>query len=99
MEQVANVRVHRESGARPVDLFAAEKLRLQALPLLGCDVSQSRRVRATNRCQISFEGNRYTVPFAQAGALLELRAEPGAITLYRGQEMIARHPRCYDRGQ
>ena len=99
MDQVANVRLHRETGARPIDLFAAEKPRLQPLPLFGYDISQSRRVRATNRCQVSFEGNRYSVPFAHAGALLELRAEPDAITLYRHEKLLARHARCYGRAQ
>ena len=98
-EQIANVRQHRETGARPVDLFAREKPRLQPLPLLGYDISQSRRVRATNRCQVHFEANRYSVPFAHAGALLELRAEPETITLYRGEKLIAQHPRAYGRGQ
>jgi len=99
MEQIANVRQHRETSARPVDLFAKEKSRMQPLPLLGYDISQSRRVRATNRCQVSFEANRYSVPFAHAGALLELRIEPEILTFYRGEKLIAQHPRAYDRGQ
>jgi transposase len=99
MEQVANVRLHRETGARPVDLFALEKPRLQPLPLFGYDISQCRRVRATNRCQVSFEANRYSIPFKHAGALLELRAEPTLITLYHHDKLIAEHPRCYERGQ
>ena len=99
MEQVANVRLHRETAARPVDLFALEKPRLQPLPLFGYDISQSRRVRATNRCQVSFEANRYSIPFQHAGALLELRAEPTLITLYHHDKLIAEHPRCYERGQ
>jgi len=99
MDQVANVRLHRETGARPCDLFLTEKPRLQPLPLFGYDISLSRRVRASNRCQVSFEGNRYSVPFAHAGALLELRAEPEALTLYRHDQLLARHPRCYSRGQ
>lgn len=97
--QIANVRLHRETNCRPVDLFEKERPRLQPLPLFGYDVAQSHRVRASNRCQVSFEANRYSVPFAHAGALLDLRAEPAAVTLYRGEKMIAQHPRSYDRGQ
>ena len=99
MEQVANVRQHRETGQRPCDLFGAEKPRLQPLPLAGYDIAQSRRARASNRCQVSFEGNRYSVPFAHAGALLELRVEPETLTFYRHDKLIAQHPRCYGRGQ
>jgi hypothetical protein len=99
MEQVANVRLHRETGRRPCDAFQQEKPVLQPLPIAGYDISCSRRVRATNRCRIAFESNRYTVPFEHAGALLELRVEPETLTLYRGQSLIAQHPRCYGGNQ
>jgi len=99
MEQVANVRLHRETGKRPCDAFKEEKPTLQPLPLAGYDISCSRRVRATNRCRVAFESNHYTVPFEHAGVLLELRLEPDTIALYRGQKLIAQHPRCYARNQ
>lgn len=99
MEQVANVRLHRESAKRPIDAFQEEKPVLQPLPLAGYDISSSRRVRATNRCRIAFESNRYTVPFEHAGALLELRTEPTTISIYRGQKLIAQHPRSYRHNQ
>jgi transposase len=99
MEQVANVRVHRETGKRPCDAFKAEKLALQPLPLAGYDISSSRRVRATNRCRVHFESNRYTVPFEHAGALLELLVTPHTIAIFRGQKLIATHPRTYGRNQ
>jgi len=67
--------------------------------LAGYDISCSRRVRATNRCRVAFESNRYTVPFEHAGALLELRVEPHTLTIYRGQKLIAQHPRNYGRNQ
>jgi transposase len=98
-EQVANVRNHRETGKRPCDHFVEEKPHLQPLPLSGYDISQSRRVRASNRCQVNFEANRYSVPFEHAGMLLELRVEPDVLTLYRNDQLIAQHPRCYDRNQ
>jgi len=99
MDTTANVRVHRETGERPVDLFALEKPRLQPLPLFGYDISLGRRVRASNRCQVSFEANRYSIPFKHAGALLELRATPTAIEIYHQDKLIAEHPRCYARAQ
>ncbi|MBV9492359.1 MAG: hypothetical protein JO069_21905 [Verrucomicrobia bacterium] len=96
---MANVRLHRETGRRPCDAFQQEKPLLQPLPLAGYDVSCSRRVRVTNRCRIAFEANRYSVPFEHAGALLELRVEPETLTLYRGQKLIAQHPRSYGHNQ
>jgi hypothetical protein len=79
MEQVANIRLHREMGKRPCDLFEQEKPSPQPFPLAGYDISCSRRVPATNRCRVAFESNHYTVPFEHAGALLELRVEPDRI--------------------
>ena len=99
MEQVANVRLHRVTGKRPCDAFKEEKPTLQPLPLAGYDISCGRRVRATNRCRVAFESNRYTVPFEHAGTLLELRVEPDTVTIYRGQKLIAQHPRNYGRNQ
>jgi hypothetical protein len=99
MEQIANVRNHRETGKRPCDAFVEEKPALQALPLCRYDISSSRRVRATNRCRIAFESNRYTVPFEYAGMLLELRAEPQTLCIYRGEKLIATHPRSFSRNQ
>ena len=99
MEQVANIRVHRETGKRPCDAFQEEKPTLQPLPLAGYDISCSRRVRATNRCRVAFESNRYTVPFEHAGALLELLITPHTIAIFRGQKLIAQHPRSYGRNQ
>jgi len=99
MEQVANLRVHRETGKRPCDAFKEEKPTLQPLPLAGYDISSGCRVRVTNRCRIAFELNRYIVPFEHAGALLELRATPETIAVYRGPKLIARHPRNYGHNQ
>jgi transposase len=99
MEQVANVRLHRETAKRPTDAYQEEKSTLQPLPLAGYDISSSRRVRASNRCRVAFESNRYTVPFEHAGALLELRVEPTTIVIYRGQKLIAQHPRSYGHNQ
>jgi transposase len=97
MEQVANVRTHRETGKRPCDLFEEEKHVLQPLPIARYDIAVSRRVRASNRCRVTFEGNRYTIPFEHAGQLLELRAEPYTVLIYRGEKLIAQHPRSYAR--
>lgn len=99
LEQTANVRQHRETHRRPCDLFLEEKPRLQPLPPVGYDSGKSVRVRATNRCQVNFEANRYSVPFLHAGALLELKVYPDTLLIYRNQKKVAEHPRNYGRDQ
>jgi hypothetical protein len=96
---MAKLRRHLAGRHPETPKLDGEKPTLQPLPLAGYDISCSRRVRATNRCRVAFESNRYTVPFEHAGALLELRIEPETIAVYRGQKLIAQHPRSYGRNQ
>jgi hypothetical protein len=94
-----NFETYHEVRRLPCDAFQEEKSALQPLPLTGYDISSTRRVRATNRCRVAFESNRYTVPFEHAGALLELLVTPHTITIFRGQKLIAQHSRNYGRNQ
>lgn len=49
--------------------------------------------------QVTFETNHYSVPTDQAYRELTLKAYPFRVDLLHGEELIARHPRCYARGQ
>ena len=54
-------------------------------------------VRASNRFQVTFETNRYSVPAEYASQRLPLKAYPDQVCLYAAGQRIARHPRSYDR--
>jgi len=56
-------------------------------------------VTLTPYSQVIFETNRYSVPASQGRATLTLRAFPFQIEILNQTEVIARHPRCYGRGQ
>lgn len=49
--------------------------------------------------QVEFETNRYSVPAAQAGRNLVLKAYPFQVEVLYQDEVIAHHPRCYGRHQ
>jgi len=99
LDTVANVRIHRETQRRPVDLFVEEKPKLRPLPLAAYDVALIRPVRATNRCRVVVETNRYSVPPACAGQLLTLKLSAEKLRLFRGDQSIAEHLRSYEKHQ
>ncbi len=99
LETVANVRLHGETQRRPVDLFREEKPRLRPLPATAYDAALIRPVRATNRCRVVIETNRYSVPPAQAGQLLTLKLYADRLRLFTGERLVAEHLRSYEKRQ
>jgi hypothetical protein len=97
LESVANVRLHRETQRRPVDLWAEERPHLQPVNPRRYDVARVLAVRADRQFRVTFEANRYSVPARFAGAQLTLKAYPEHLCLYHDQDLIARHVRCWER--
>ena len=56
-------------------------------------------VRLNPYSQAQFETNRYSVPVNQARRTVTLKAYPFHIEIWNETELLARHPRCYDREQ
>ncbi len=99
LDTVANVRLHRETQRRPVDLWREEKPQLRALPAAAYDAALIRPVRATNRCRVVIETNRYSVPPACAGQLLTLKLYAERLRLFTGERLVAEHRRSYEKRQ
>jgi hypothetical protein len=99
LETVANVRLHRETQRRPVDLWAEERAQLQAVNPRPFDVARVLAVRANRQFRVTFEANRYSVPARFAGAQVTLKASPNHLCVYHDQELIARHVRSYERNR
>jgi transposase len=97
METIANVRIHRETHKEPLELFASEKPHLRALPPLPADTGVIGPVRANNRFRIVLDTNRYSVPSLYASQRLMLKTFADRLCLYHGENLIATHPRSYDR--
>jgi len=98
-DTVANVRVHGETQRKPIDLFAEEKPRLKALPVLPYDCAVVRPISANGCCCVVFDTNRYSVPHLYASQKLTLKLYPDQLLLFYNQKLIATHPRSYDRRQ
>jgi hypothetical protein len=96
---VANVRVHGETHQTPLELFAAEQSSLQPLTLKPYEPAVLETVLVSQRCRITFDTNRYSVPPAYAGKTLVLKVYPDRLVLYHQDRLVAEHLRRYDRHQ
>lgn len=98
LDTIANLRTHKETRQPPARLFAvAEKSALRPLPPMPADISVARTVRVTNRCRVVLDTNRYFVPHLYASQQLTLHALPDRLCLYHAHQLVATHPRCYER--
>lgn len=97
LDSIANVRIHAETRQSPVALFEVEKPALLALPGEGGDTSVTRLVRVTNRCRVTLDTNRYSVPSLYASQRLTLKVFSDRLCLYHAHNLVATHPRSYER--
>ncbi len=97
LNTVANVRVHGETGKRPVDRFQRERQSMTQLPLHSYDIATISQVRASRQFRVAVDGNRYSVPAEYAGAQLTLKTYQDRLCIYHHDKMVARHVRSYDR--
>lgn len=99
LADVANVRFHRTTKKRPVDLLEEERPLLWPLPDRPYDTRVVKALKASPMCRVRFEGSTYSTPPAVAGAELTLKASDTEVSLYAKGEEVARHPRAAARGQ
>lgn len=97
LDTVANVRIHGETRRKPVEMFDEEKASLLPLPPHQYDIGAITQVRASTQFRVSFDSNHYSVPAEYAGGSLTLKTYPDRLCIYRGEKLIARHARSYDR--
>jgi len=82
------------TGTPVYEAWQLEKQALQILPPFApapFDVVVARQV--ANDCLASFEGRRYSVPFALVGRVVEVRGAAESVLFYSDGVLIAQHPR------
>ncbi len=100
LDTVANRRTHGQTRRIPAEVFAEnEKDKLKPLPIHPYDGAVITQARANSQFRVILESNRYSVPARYAGALLILKLYPERLCLYHRDQLIAEHPRSYDRHQ
>jgi hypothetical protein len=76
-----------------------ERSYLRPLPARPFDCCVKRQVHLNGYSQVTFETNRYSVPTERARRELTVKAYPFTLEVYTEAELLAVHPRCYEREQ
>ena len=92
LAQTADVRIHRETQRRPIDLFAEEKPHLLGLPAHAYDTARVLYRTVDPDGHIVYQQNFYSVPWQGIGELLPVRVTEKELIVY-GPDIreIARH--------
>jgi transposase len=92
LAETADVRIHRETKRRPIDLFAEEKPHLLGLPAQPYDTAQVLYRTVDADGHIAYQQNFYSVPWQRIGELLPVRVTEKELIVY-GPDVkeIARH--------
>ena len=81
------------------EAWEAENRHLLPLPHFDWPCCTVHTLKASHSSVVRFEGNRYSVPSGYAGRKVILRAYVDRVDIGQGERIIARHARCYGRGQ
>ena len=88
----ADVRVHSETGQRPVDRHAEEVPQLLPLPAQPYDLAQVVYRHVSAEGLLAWQGQQYSVPWRLIGRLLAVRITADEVIVYGPQlEEVARH--------
>jgi transposase len=94
LANVADVRVHRETKRRPIDMHAEEQPRLLPLPAHPYDADPVVYRNVNVEGFLSYRQNFYSAPWRYIGAVLPVRIGESELVVYSPTlEEIARHPR------
>lgn len=89
--------------ARQTDSIAArlafERRSLGPLPTHAPELALVVEVLVHSTGRVRFQTNDYSVPIQYAYQRLTLKADPFRVRLYAGEELVADHPRCYQKRQ
>jgi transposase len=97
---VADERIHGTTHRKPSEMFLKEKGLLLDHRNRPPYVLQDRALRHVAKdCLVSFQTNRYSVPFRFVGQPVEVMREGEHVMLYHRGELIATHPRCEGRNR
>jgi hypothetical protein len=101
LNTIANIRVHGTTREVPFERLKKEKESLLLLKDRLYDTSCVEPRKASSDCRVSYEGNRYTVPYQYRRRNLTIRADKERIKIYADnpQEPVAIHSLFKGRGK
>jgi transposase len=96
----ANGRVHDVTGKVPSLVFEhEERSLLRPLSETPFDTDDVEGCGVTKSFRVSFDRNRYSVPWRLVGQQVLVRANDDAVAIFLGPKQVALHARCWDVGQ
>lgn len=97
LDNVANTRIHGTTQAIPFDRLKDENLH----PLREGEyiLEQSETRRSSKDCYISFDRNRYSIPYQYSCRDLTVKLRGEELHIFYGNELIATHRLSYQKGQ
>src|SRR5271166_337153 len=98
-DQVANVRLHETTRARPIDRFEQERALMRPLPAIPFDTDEVVPAVVNPHARIAFDGNRYSAPPQFVRKPITVRANRDELRLLHEGQVVAQHVRSYERGQ
>ena len=97
LDNIANTRIHGTTQEVPFDRLKDENLnplRDEAYVLEHWEMRKSHK-----DCYISFDGNRYSVPYQYSCRDLTVRLRDDELGIFYGDELVATHKLSYQKGQ
>jgi len=85
LNTTAAIRIHGTTKQKVIDRFIAEKPSLGELPNRPYDTSEKVFRKVYKDCQLSFDGNRYLVPYHYVGKKVLLKIKNGIIQIYHDE--------------
>jgi hypothetical protein len=98
LDTVANRRLHGTTFQVPWEVLKEETL--SSVTEVPFAYAERHQRKVSSDCYVSFEANRYTVPFSYVGSIVEIEDERnGTLRFYCGGQLIAEHPKSMGRHQ
>ena len=92
--EVAGQRIHRSTGRRPAEVFAAEEAHLLLpAPVMPYDLPIYSHPKVARDCHVEIAKSLYSVPHRLVGAHLDARADSNLVKLYYRGALVKVHPR------
>ena len=99
-DDFANHREHDTTGKVPALVFAHEEQRcLKPLPTMPFDTDDRDTTTVTKSFRVSFDRNRYSVPWRLVGQTVLTRATDDAVAIFLGPKQVAAHRRGWGTGE
>ena len=99
-DDIANNRVHEETGKVPALLFRHEEQRaLKPIPGTPFDVDDVETHTVTKTFRVTFDRNRYSVPWRLNSQPVLVRADDDVVGVFLGKKQIAAHRRSWKVGE